>query len=245
MIDIEVNYHYLNVNRTFKYYDNNRFNFRRIYGSYLRLEPGLSGRVLDIGCGHGVNGSFEVFADRLGQLDGVDPFPVIAPPGHLANRWTCALEDIPVSSSTYDIAYSYFVVEHIDNIGPFLKKAIEIIKPGGAYWSMSPNARHPFTWLTRIVQRLGLKNVYRKNVNKITNDYPSYYNLSNDAKILKAIKNMQLPVSRVDFYYVQNINWDTYFPKNLRVIAHFLDRIILLRKPKTSFIFMFRITKAS
>jgi SAM-dependent methyltransferase len=242
---IEVNYHYLDVKSTFEYYDKDRSNFQRIYGIYLSSEAGVSGRVLDIGCGHGVNPSFHIFADRLGQLDGVDPFPAIEPPKHLSNRWNCVLEEIPVSASTYDMAYSYTVVEHVKDIGPFLKKAIEIIKPGAAYWSMSPNARHPFTWVTRIVQRLGLKNNYRKTVNPLANDYPAYYKLSNDAKILNAVNCMRLPVSRIDFYYIPNVHWDHYFPKRLRSIPHILDRIIILRKPKMSFIFMFRIQKHS
>lgn len=245
MSEIEVNYHFMDVNRDFEYHDKNRSTFQRIYGNYLRSEPGLGGRVLDIGCGHSVNQSFSVFADRLGRLDGVDPFPVIAHPEHLVNRWSCKLEDIPVSSCTYDMAYSYMVAEHIKDIGPFLKKAIEIIKPEAAYWSMSPNAGHPFTWATRMLQRLGTQSVYRKYVNALANDYPAYYNLSNDAKILKAINYMRLPVSRVDFYYLPNVQWDTYFPKKLRSIAHFLDRTILLRKPKMSFILIFRIQKSS
>jgi hypothetical protein len=245
MNEIQVNYHFIDVNKGFEHHDKNRSTFPIIFGNYLRAEPGIGGRVLDIGCGHSVNQSFKVFADRLGRLDGVDPFPAIAHPEHLASRWSCSLEDLPVSSCTYDMAYSYMVAEHIENIGPFLNKAIEIIKPGAAYWSMSPNAGHPFTWVTRIVQRLGGTSVYRKHVNALANDYPAYYSLSNDAKILKAINDMRLPVSRVDFYYLPNVHWDHYFPKKLRSIAHFLDRAILLRKPKMSFILIFRIQRSS
>jgi SAM-dependent methyltransferase len=245
MSEIEVNYHFIDAKRGLAHHDKNRSTFQRIYGNYLRSEPGLSGRVLDIGCGHSVNRSYEVYADRLGRLDGVDPFPAIAHPEHLVNRWSCKLEDIPVSSCTYDMAYSYMVAEHIKDIRPFLKKAIEIIKPGAAYWSMSPNAGHPFTWVTRIVQRLGMTTIYRKYVNAFANDYPAYYNLSNDAKILNAINHMRLPVSRVDFYYLPNVQWDMYFPTKLRWIPHFLDRTILLRKPRMSFILIFRIQKSS
>ena len=58
---------------------------------------------------------------------------------------------------------------------------------------MSPNARHPFTWVTRFVQWVGLNGVYRKTVNDLANDYPAYYKLSDDVKIIDAISEMNLP----------------------------------------------------
>jgi ubiquinone/menaquinone biosynthesis C-methylase UbiE len=244
MSPVQVNYHFIDADKGFEHHNKNRSTFPIIYGNYLRAEPGLGGRVLDIGCGHGVNQSFKVFADRVGRLDGVDPFPAIEHPEHLASRWNCSLEDIPVPDETYDLAYSYMVAEHIQDIEPFLKKAIAIIKPGAAYWSMCPNAAHPFTWATRIVQRLGGTALYRKRVNALANDYPAYYNLSNTVKILKALDHMRLQVSHVDFYFLPNVNWDNYFPRMLRGIAHFLDRAILLRRPKRSFILIFRIQKS-
>lgn len=239
-----VNYHFLDTNPDYEYHNKRRSAFQEIYARYLSSEPALGGKALDIGCGHGVNPTYEIIAPLLGQLDGCDPFPSITPPMHLANRWTCRLEDIPVASNTYDIAYSYNVVEHVENVSSFLQKAIEIVKPGGVYWSMSPNARHPFTLVTRVAQALRLKSIYRRRVNPLANDYPAYYRVSHDKRILRVIKEMALPVSRIDFYYEPCVQWDTYFPPALRGIPHFLDRTLLLHRPKTSFIFMFRMEKA-
>jgi SAM-dependent methyltransferase len=176
-------------------------------------------------------------------IDGVDPFPALEPPGHLANRWTCCLEDIPVAADTYDMAHSYNVAEHIERPDRFLSKIVEIIKPGASYWSMSPNSRHPFTWATRGVERLGLKRCYVRTVNGRANDYPAYYRLSNDRVILQAIARLALPIAEVDFYYAPNVQWDTYFPKPLRGIPHLIESAFLLRAPKRSFIFMFRLRK--
>jgi 2-polyprenyl-3-methyl-5-hydroxy-6-metoxy-1,4-benzoquinol methylase len=154
MNKLTTNYHYLDTNTNYDYHNLRRSAFQNGYAQYLCAEPLLHGRVLDIGCGHGINPTYEIIAPLLGQLDGVDPFPAITPPQHLANRWTCPLEDIPVPPNTYDMAYSYNVVEHVENISSFLKKAVEVIRPGGIYWSMSPNSHHPFTIATRVAQWL-------------------------------------------------------------------------------------------
>jgi SAM-dependent methyltransferase len=88
------------------YYDLNRSNFQLIYGNLIKNEAKLAGRVIDIGCGHGANPAYQYFGEGIGQLDGVDPFPMIEPAPNLANRWTCSLEDLPVEDGTYDLAYS-------------------------------------------------------------------------------------------------------------------------------------------
>ena len=240
-----VNYHFLDTGKDFDYYSVRRSSFQDIYAQLLVSEPLIGGRILDIGCGHGVNPTLSKIMDRLGPIDGVDPFPEIEPPTHLINRWSCSLEDVPVNRDTYDMAYSYNVVEHVENIESFLKKTVDIIKPGGVYWSISPNARHPFTWVTRLAQIFRLKKLYQRRLNSLANEYPACYRLSNDFNILRAIKRMDLPVTKVDFYYVPNVQWDHYFPTPLQWIAHYLDRTFLLRNPKWSFIFMFRLEKNS
>jgi SAM-dependent methyltransferase len=235
----------MDVGQTFDYYDRNRSNFQAIYGNLLRAEAALAGRVIDIGCGHGDNPSYPFFSDRLGQLDGVDPFPMIEPVSKLTNRWTCGVEELPVPDETYDLAYSYNVVEHIAVVDDFLRKVVAIIKPGSCYWSMSPNYYHPFTILTRMIQRSGLLSLYRKRVNSNANDYPAYYVMSNEKNIVESIKRQNLPIARIDFYYIPNVNWDSYFPKRLRFIGHLIDNLFLLRNYRRSFIFMFRIEKAA
>ncbi len=243
MADIIVNYHFLDVGQTFSYYNDRRSSFQNIYADLLSSEPLVGGRVLDIGCGHGVNPTLSKIIDKINELDGIDPFPVMEPPHHLVRRWTCNLEDIPVEENTYDMAFSYNVVEHVANINSFIRTAVCIIKPGSVYWSLSPNAHHPFTWVTRVVQFLGFKQMYAKRLKNSANSYPAYYKLSSDSNILHAIRDLELPVSEIDFYYIPNVQWDGYFPRRLKWIAHMLDKIFILNKEKRSFIFMFRLKK--
>jgi hypothetical protein len=108
---------------------------------------------------------------------------------------------------------------------------------------MSPNAKHPFTVIVRIMQALRLKYLYRRSIAPQANDYPAYYRLCNAAKVLKAIEKLDLPVARIDFFLIPNVQWDTFFPRRLRFIAHLIDRAVVLHAPSMSNIFMFRVQK--
>ncbi|MDD5036827.1 MAG: methyltransferase domain-containing protein [Methylococcaceae bacterium] len=240
-----INYHYLDCNRELSYHDDTRSLFQDIYAQMLAAEASIAGKVLNIGCGHGVDPTLNKVEHLLGQIDGVDPFPAVDPHPLIGNRWTCRMEDIPVPQNTYDMAYSYNVVEHVLDEGSFLAKTIDVLKPGAVYWSMSPNARHPFTLAVRLLQAVKLKYLYRKSIAPQANDYPAYYRLCSDVKVLRAIKDRSLPVSQIDFYYVQCVQWDSYFPRKLHFLPHIIDRGIILRNPLMSFIFMFRIEKAN
>ncbi len=242
---MRVNYHFIDPGKDYSHYDSRRSEFQAIFSNMLGAEPAITGRVLDVGCGHTVNPSLAKILSLLGELDGVDPSPTAAPPPHLKHRWSCCMEAIPVAPSTYGMAYSYNVVEHVEDAGAFLTKVVEVLKPGGIYWSLSPNAHHPFTWIVRAAQWLGVKNMYKRGVNEEANDYAAYYRLSNDKVIIENIAARNLSVSQVDFYYVHNVQWDQYFPRRLRRVARMMDRGVILNRPNWSFIFMFRIQKAA
>lgn len=238
-----INHHYIDCDNDWQHHDVKRSYFQDYYARLLAREPGLGGRVLDIGCGHSVNPTLSKISDLIGSLDGVDPFPVITPSPLINQRWTCQLEDLPVPENTYDMAYSYNVVEHVSDPSSFLDKAIGIIKPGGAYWSMSPNANHPFSRSVRLLEATRLKKIYLKSFGVKGNDYPAYYRLCSSARVLKALRKTHRDIASVDFYFVPNVQWDRFFPSRLRALPRLIDDHFILKRPRLSNIFMFRIEK--
>lgn len=240
---MEVNYHALDMNKDFTYHNTRRDHFQRLYADFLAGEPSLSGKVIDIGCGHGTNPTLERIRHLLGHVDGVDPFPVVQPHPLIRERWTCALEDLPAAASSYDMAYSYNVIEHVDNPNIFLRKAVELIKPNSCYWSLSPNTWHPFSIAVRLLQAVKLKNAYRNMIAPQSNNYPAHYKLCSAARVLRAIKEERLDVAKIDFYYTHCVQWDTFFPRSLRFVPHLIDSSLILRTHLLANIFMFRIQK--
>jgi aryl-alcohol dehydrogenase-like predicted oxidoreductase len=61
--------------------------------------------------------------------------------------------------------------------------------------------------------------------------------------ILDAIRRSRLNVAQIDFHYVHCVQWDTFLPKSLRFLANWVDKGYVLRNPKASNIFMFRLQR--
>jgi SAM-dependent methyltransferase len=125
-------------------------------------QPDRPVRVLDIGCGWGIGDDrvtgpqFLVgIRERADELHGVEPDPTVEPTHGLFDRFQHALlEDADLPAGGFDVAYAYYVVEHIDDPARFLQAVSRLLRPGGTFVFMTPNGKHWFSRLTRLLRRL-------------------------------------------------------------------------------------------
>lgn len=219
-----------------------RNGFQRWFGDRLESEPGLRGRVLDIGCGPNFPAHLTRLSELPSQLDGVDPAADISDRSDLALTWGTSFEDAPIPEAAYDFAFAYNVVEHVAAPQPFFEKLSRILKPGGVFWALTPHALHPFAYLVRTIQGLGLKERYARNRIGI-NDYPAYYRLNSVSQVSRAVHGGRF--AQADFFRLPCTNWDHYFPPRLRFIPHAYDRLAGVKRGPFMLLFAMRLTRAS
>ncbi|KWV53073.1 bifunctional 3-demethylubiquinone 3-O-methyltransferase/2-octaprenyl-6-hydroxy phenol methylase [Bradyrhizobium macuxiense] len=97
----------------------------------------LSGlRMLDIGCGAGL--LCEPFTRLGAQVIGIDPSAtnisaakLHADKGHLSIDYRCTTVEEMDARERFDIVLAMEVVEHVNDVGAFIKRCAAMLKPGG------------------------------------------------------------------------------------------------------------------
>jgi|GEM_PF-978274 len=207
----------------------------------MEEDPRLRGRVLDIGCGAGPSNLVGHILGGAAQWDGLDPSEAVHDHPSIVERWHCPLEEAPVPEGSYDAAIAWLVLEHVADPPTFMRAAIKILKPGGAFFAATPHAHHPFAWLSRGIELVGLKSVARDQLDTKVNDYPAYYRANSVSAMRRACRG--LPVSQISAWRLPALNWALYFPRVLRWGPGLYDRLIQTRFPGASQLIMFRIER--
>lgn len=115
-----------------------------------RLTPET--RVLDLGCGRG--GVMERLHSRAGVAVGLDPdwrslLEYRAPAVALSHG---VAEALPYADGTFDLVCCSWVLEHLRSPGSVFAEVARVLRMGGRFVFLTPNARHPLLMLNRALR---------------------------------------------------------------------------------------------
>ncbi len=211
--------------------------FQYRFANLIAHDPGVRGRVLDIGCGSGFHRSLAFIKAVASQVDGVDPGEDIDRNDSLVMRWRGNLQQAPVPEKAYDLAVAYNVVEHVADPVAFLKAVHRILKPGGRFWALTPHSRHVFCMLSRGLECAHLKPLIAKR-NASVNDYPAYYRLNSRRQVSRCIRDIPLRPTHLECMTAPGW-YKVYFPRWLHWSAQLYDNLLGERFESFHLIFMF------
>jgi SAM-dependent methyltransferase len=147
------------------------------------LVPGC--RVLDLGCGRG--GIVERLGDA-GRWIGVDP-DRDSLRQHRASavpRSCAAAERLSFQAQSFDVVVASWVLEHLPAPEVTFREVARILRPGGAFFFLTPNVAHPLPRLSRIgarvrsVQAWAVKCAYGRAAG---DTFPVFYRANSVARI--------------------------------------------------------------
>ncbi len=163
----------------------------------IELVPQSAQVVLDVGCAEGR------FGKRLKEkypriiVDGVEPEPLLAEKArkHYREVYEGHFEDVKLNKNSYDVINMGDVLEHMYDPWNALKKASELLKPGGFLIGSVPNASH---W--SIVRQLVIGNFDYIPVGLLCISHIRFFTLKTLSKsledagfILDEIKRLEVP----------------------------------------------------
>ncbi len=155
--------------------------YRNIVAQHLR--PGW--KVVEVGCGRGDVAPFPWQEFPGVELTGLDP-DAAARANPLLTRFI-QLSDTapwPVESESFDLVVCRYVLEHVEDPANFFSNVHRVLKPGGSFVCLTPNAWHPQTLASRLLP-LALKRRILKATKGIRDDqvFATFYRLNSPPRI--------------------------------------------------------------
>jgi SAM-dependent methyltransferase len=113
---------------------------RRILGALLeRQRPGRRDlRILDVGCGTGVNQEFLRSYGAVTGLDNAEEALQRCIGNGFRNVLMADLLRLPIAGGAFDVIVAMDVIEHVDEDGDALRELYRILKPGGLLYITVP-----------------------------------------------------------------------------------------------------------
>jgi SAM-dependent methyltransferase len=111
-------------------------------------------RLLDLGGGRG--GLIEKIHASVAEAAALDPdFRSLAEHRAPAVRRACGLAGaLPFPSGCFDVVMATWLLEHLDRPAPVFAEISRILRPGGRFVFLTPNALHPLLLANRISQAM-------------------------------------------------------------------------------------------
>jgi SAM-dependent methyltransferase len=141
-----------------------------LYQRWVAEALGAQGRVLDLGCGRG--GIVERLGDR-GRWVGVDP-DLLSLREHRQpdlDRGSAASQHLPFADGSFDVVVSSWVLEHVPAPDQTFAEVGRMLRPGGRFFVLTPNAHHPLPRLSAMLAAMG--RVQRAVVSRVYDRAPA------------------------------------------------------------------------
>lgn len=117
--------------------------------SLVRLYVTTSSAVLDLGCGRG--GVMERLWPEARLAVGLDPDYASLASHRARMPLVCGYgEALPFGRETFDLVLAIWVFEHLERPATLFTEVRRVLRAGGHFVFLTPNARHPIVWANRL-----------------------------------------------------------------------------------------------
>ncbi len=197
--------------------------FKKLLDRYIT--PGCA--LLDVGCGRQSFGG-EYYA-RAKTKVGIDLEADVTKKHSALDTLVCAsIEKIPFPDNTFDVVIAQWVFEHVATPPQAVAEIQRVLKPGGVFIFMTPNAYSPFVIATRFFP-IRLKKFLRKRFLSISalDTFPTHYRLNTISTLHRLFRRAHMQPRElylVDcftyFKFNKTLVWVALFGARLMRILH-------------------------
>lgn len=170
----------------------------RLFSDRVRslLAPGLV--ALDVGAGRGGLPHMDLRASGA-RICGTDLDPAVLQNLQIDEGRTMGDGGaIPWPDESFDVVFSSFVWEHVEDPTAFLREAGRVLRPGGTYISLTPNRRHYVSLAARLTPH-SFHEWYNSTRGRDEDDtFPTFHRLNTRRQIINAAHAAGLALTKLD-----------------------------------------------
>ncbi len=172
-----------------------------VYEALVRRYVAPQARWLDIGCGRG--GIVELLGEQVSLCAGVDPDHASLREHRAGHVRLCAgkIEAMPFCAGSFDLVTCSWVIEHLPRPALAFAHVARVLRPGGHFVFLAPNALNYAAWLNRLtparLQRALVQRLYQRNEG---DTFQVYYRANTPARLNQVLSECGL--RRVEMHTV-------------------------------------------
>jgi SAM-dependent methyltransferase len=157
----------------------------RFYQTLVGKASSQGARILDLGCGrnrlHGDDRSWPPGSTVVG----VDPdIAALATNSVIEDRVVGSGEELPFHSGSFDVVASAWVLEHLDHPGLVFSEVHRVLRQGGSFVFLTPNAWNYNAWMIRAIPHRWHAGITRRLYGRGEGDaYPVRYRANTGVRL--------------------------------------------------------------
>jgi ubiquinone/menaquinone biosynthesis C-methylase UbiE len=172
-----------------RYYGDPKYDFTQRFFALVQTAAAPDARVLNLGAGPGTNDPRCTVKGKFAEVVGADIDPVVLQNPEVDRSVVTDGMTLPFPDASFDMAFSDFVLEHVEKPTAFLKEVHRVLKPGSSYVFRTPNMYHYVAIASRLtphrMHKL-LANRMRRLAEDEHEPWPTYYRINTRGAIRRA-----------------------------------------------------------
>ena len=200
------------------------------FARWVAKECPQDARVLNIGAGCNLSGSLGPVRRRAGVLVGVDPDPSINDNPTLDEGHCESLEDYAATGpEPFDLAFSVFVLEHVQDPEAFTQACARVLQPGGVLMGLTVNMWHYFGLATWAATRAGVADRLLPHLRPRSQvdgyHFPTEYRINSIRTMMRHLENSGFDAVEFRCWDLPSM-YEPYLPGPVRGVAGLYNKAV-------------------
>jgi SAM-dependent methyltransferase len=169
-----------------RFYGDVKYNGTEVFYRWLREQTAPAHRVLNLGAGPTPDLPVRSLRGEVAEVIGADVDPVVFENSAVDRAILIKDGQMALSTASIDLAYSDYVLEHVERPKEFLAEVLRVLKPGGSFLFRTPNIVH-YVGLISLLTPHSVHKLIANPVRGLCKDahdpWPTFYRMNSRPKL--------------------------------------------------------------